>query len=267
LRGNDLLEVYDQHQPTLGDDAMRGTILDPVTGKPVEGRVKGLIHSHNEDFVINPSMFPEHVQESLRKGRERPGSRGPRMSGVTWRDLLTPRRVVVADGTQVLNSTSETIMCPDFTFAADAVEPGDVFKYTLFGSMSTVITTPGTITFRLRWGGVAGTSLAASGAFAPDPTAAATTLSYCVEWYFVVRTTGSSGTGLAFAKIVWNDFDDASATTLKGNLDMQLAPVSAPATATINTTTSSALSPTVQFSVNTATTQLTNGIALLESIN
>jgi hypothetical protein len=158
-------------------------------------------------------------------------------------------------------------MCPDFTFAADALEEGDVFKYTLFGAWSTVITTPGTVTFRLRWGGVAGTSLAASGAFAPDPTAGSTSLSFCVEWYLSCRETGSSGSAIAFGKIVWNDFDDASATTLKGNLDMQLAPVSAPAAVAINTTAASALSPTVQFSVATNPTNLTTMLAILESLN
>ena len=188
-------------------------------------------------------------------------------SAVGWRDVLTPRRVLAADGAQVLNTTSETIMCPDYTFAADSLEVGDAFKYTLFGSMSTVITTPGTITLRLRWGGVGGTSLAASGAYAPDPTAASTTLSYCVEWYVVCRSVGATGSLLAFAKIVWSDFDDATVTTLKGNLDMAMAPTSAPAAVTVNTTTANALSPTVQFSVATATTQATNLLALLESLN
>lgn len=210
--------------------------------------------------------LPPRVAEYLRLAQERPGKSGPTASGVTWRDTLTPRRVLVADGAQVLNTTSETIMCPDYTFAADALEVGDAFKYTLIGHISTV-TTPGTITFRLRWGGVGGTSLAASGAFAPDPTAAATTLSYCVEWYAVCRSTGTSGSILAAAKIEWSDYDDASTTTLKGNLDMRLAPTSAPAGVSVDTTTAKALSPTVQFSVSTATTQLTNVFALLESLN
>jgi hypothetical protein len=191
------------------------------------------------------------------------------MSDVKWRDVLTPARVLAANGTQVIATTSETIMCPDFTFAADAMEVGDVYKYTLFGDMSTVITTPGTVTFRLRWGGVGGTSLAASGAFAPDPTAASTDVTYCVEWYVVCMSVGATGALKAVGKIEWNDYDDASAATIVGNLNMRLAPTSALADAgtTVDTTTAKALSPTVQFSVTTATTQLTNHLAILESLN
>lgn len=189
------------------------------------------------------------------------------MSDVKWRDVLTPARVLGANGTQVLNTTTETIMCPDFTFAADALEVGDVYQYTLWGDISTVITTPGTITFRLRWGGVGGTLLVASGAFAPDPTAASTTVTYCVEWYVVCTAVGATGSLKGFGKIEWSDYDDASAAAIVGNLNMRVAPTSAPAGVSVDTTTAKALSPTVQFSVATATTQLTNHLAILESLN
>lgn len=233
---------------------MRGILLDPKTGRPIEAE-------------LGIERAPAHVLGWLAKARERPGKLGPTASSVGWRDVLTPRRVLTSDGAQVLNTTTETIMVPDFTFAADSLEVGDAFKYTLLGDISTVITTPGTITFRLRWGGVAGTLLAASGAFAPDPTAASTTVSYCIEWYIVCRATGSSGSLFAMAIIEPNDYDDATVTALKDNLNMKLAPVSAPAAVTVNTTTANALSPTVQFSVGTATTQLTNHIVILESLN
>ena len=189
------------------------------------------------------------------------------MSSVGWRDVLTPRRILQTDGTQVIATTSETVMCPDYTFAADALEVGDAFVYDLWGNMSTVITTPGTVTFRLRWGGVGGTTLAASGAFAPDTTAASTTVSYRVTWVVVCRSLGATGSLFAMGQIGWNDFDDTSAATIVGNLNMGFAPVSAPAATTVSTVAAAALSPTVQFSVTTATTQLTNHIAILESIN
>jgi hypothetical protein len=48
---------------------------------------------------------------------------------------------------------------------------------------------------------------------------------------------------------------------------MGVVPVSAPAAVSIDTTIAKALSPTVQFSVATATTQLVNHIAILESLN
>ena len=229
------------------------TRLDPLTGRRV---FRGGV------------AVPADIQAMLDKGAERPLSNGPLASSVGWRDVLTPRRVMQADGTQVSNTTTETRMCPDYTFAADALEPGDAFVYTLFGSMSTVITTPGTITFRLRWGAaVSGTSLAVSGAFAPDPTAGSTSLSYMVQWTTVVRSVGATGSMMTFGNIVWNDFDDASATTIVGNLNMNIAPVSANAAVTVDTTAATALTPCVTFSVATNPTNLTNQIAILESIN
>lgn len=241
--------------PTLGHAFM----LDPE----VQAHGKALIDRFHD-------KLPASTRELLEKAAEAAwGDRGTAYaSSVGWRDLLTPRRVLSADGTQILNTVSETIMVPDFTFAADYFEVGDAFKYTLLFDQSTVITTPGTQTYRLRYGGVAGTSMAASGAFAPDPTAAATTLTLGIEYWFVCRSVGSSGSFFTIGRFTPNDHDDASATTLKGNLDMQWIPVSAPAAvSSLDTTAAKAISPTFTSSVSTATTQLTNHIALLESLN
>lgn len=190
-------------------------------------------------------------------------------SAVGWRDVLTPRRVLAADGTDVNTSTAETIMCPDFTFAADYMEIGDAFKYTLLFDWATVITTPGTVTFRLKWGGVGGTALATSGAYAPDPTAAGTTISGIVEYWAVCRAVGTNAASFfCMGKMTLQDYDDASAATLKGNLDMSMIPVSAPAVVgSLDTTIAKALSPTVQFSISQAGNRLINHIAILESLN
>lgn len=253
--------------------------INPETGQ-LEKRPPGLLHSYAEDY--NP--FDPKVQDAGKALLEKEGGRLPdrirrylggnpwdgetvKASSVGWRDLLTPRRVLIADGTQVIASTSETIMCPDFTFAADYLEVGDVLKYTLWFDFSTVITTPGTMTFRLRWGGVGGVSLAASGAYAPDPTAANTVVSGKVEWVMVCRGTGAVGSAFVMGNADLGDYDDASAATLAANLSMNMIPSTTPAAVAIDTTTAKALSPTVQFSVTTATTQLTNHIALLESLN
>lgn len=247
-------------------------------------RRPGLLHSHFEDY--NP--FDPQVQESGKSILDRLGGRlpdrikrsldlasasewatAPKGSSVGWRDVLTPRRVLSADGVQVASSTAETVMIPDFTFAADYMEVGDAFKYTLLFSWSSVITGPGTFTFRLRWGGVGGTALATSGAYAPDPTAGSTSVTGMVEYYLVTRSIGSAGSMFAIGRL-WpgGDFDDASATTLKGNLDMVMVPASAPAAVgSLDTTTAKALSPTVQFTVSGATTNLTTHVGILESLN
>lgn len=261
--------------------------INPDTGE-LERRPPGMLYEFTSDYnPLDPEIMehgktlmtyqeqaqrvPSRIERWLEKSRLARWGDAPlvKASSVSWRDMLTPRRVMIADGAQVLNTTTETIMVPDFTFAADYMEIGDAFKYTLFFDWSSVITTPGTATFRLRWGGVAGTPiLAASGAYAPDPTAAGTTISGWIEYYLVCRATGTAGSFFCMGRMNLQDFDDATATTLKGNLDMGVIPVSAPAAATsADTTTAKALSPTVAFSVATATTQLTNHLAFLESLN
>lgn len=184
-----------------------------------------------------------------------------RASRQGWRETL---KVDVADGSAI-TAASEALVTSDYTFQAGTIQPGTALMYTTMGRLSSAITTPGTFTFSLRWGGLAGVLIAASGAFAPDPTAAATNLTVSADWYTICRTTGSAGTGIGFGRIWWNDFDDATVATIVGNLGMLHAPASAPATFVMDTTTGKALSPTYTPSLTTAS--YTNHFALLESIN
>lgn len=203
------------------------------------------------------------VLQNLEKGWQVRGAYEPRSSLQTWRETLY---ATIADGTQVLNTVTETICVPNYTIPAGYLYQGRVLKYTLLFDLSTVITTPGTVTLSLRWNGVAGTVLAVSGAYAPDPTAASTTVTGYAEYYMVCRSVGTSGSAFTMGRMWLNDYDDASATTIVGNLNMHVIPASAPAAVTIDTTAAVPLSPTVKFSVATATTQYTNHIAILESL-
>lgn len=185
----------------------------------------------------------------------------------------SPLVVDLADGAQILNSTAEAIIVPDFSFAANdpRLYPGAEFHCVCYGDVTFVITTPGTITWRVRWGGVAGTLLAASGAYAPDPTSGRANVPYKLEFDLVWRTIGAAGSAFCMGIVQMNDVDDASATSLKGNLDMQLfgsAGANTPAlVSSLATTSAQALSVTAQFSVSTATTQLTNHIRRLTAIS
>jgi len=185
----------------------------------------------------------------------------PRGSMQSWRESLY---ATVADGTAI-TAAAETIMVPDFTLPANYLYPGRVLKYTIFGKVSTAITTPGTITVRLRYGGVGGTELAASGAYAPDPTAALTNGTCWIEFYMVCRAVGTAAASLTFGRMEFADYDDASAATLKGNLDMAVIPTTGAATVNINTTTANALSPT--FTQTVATGSFTAMLAVLESLS
>ena len=262
-----------------------GVIRNPAPeGHPDHDRIEGVWDPNLGAFMLDPEVqahgrslmerftgiLPESTRELMDKAAAARWGDLPALqnSSVGWRDMLTPRRVLAASGTQISNTTSETILCPDFTFAADYFEVGDAFKYMILFEQSSVITTPGTQTYRLRYGGVAGTAMATSGAFAPDPTAAATSLSMALEFWFVCRSVGSAGSFMTMGRYTPNDHDDASATTLKGNLDMQMIPTSAPAAVgSLDTTTAKAISPTYTSSVNTSGTNATAHIAILESLN
>lgn len=185
----------------------------------------------------------------------------PKNSMQSWRETLY---ATVADGTAV-TAAAKTILVPDFTLPANYMYQGRVLKYTLFGKMSSAITTPGTFVHSLNWGGSGGIVLAASGAWAPDPTAASTNIAWRVEYDLVCRLVGSgtSGTILTFGQMDLKDYDDASATSLKGNLDMMTFPDAAAAVG-VDTTSAKALSPTVTPSV--ATGSVTAMLAVLEAL-
>lgn len=174
----------------------------------------------------------------------------------------------LADGTAVSATTTETIICPDYTFAANdpLIYPGAMFRIENFFDVSNVVTTPGTIRFRIRWGGVAGTVLADSGAISMDTTARSN-YSGSLEAQLVWRTIGSSGTAFCQGRVFLNNVPAGAAAAPQGIYTMGSAGANVPAVvSSLDTTSSKALSVTVQFSVNTSGTQLTNHLRLLSSI-
>jgi hypothetical protein len=243
----------------------QGVLLDPKTGRPkMEPPFDrpGVLKSY-ADPAAELRALPGHVLESLDKaGSASSLSDTPQGSAQGWEELLY---APLADGTAVTGS-AEATMVPIFTLPANYLYPGRILKWTVMGRQSTAITTPGTITLRLAYSatGLGAVVMAASGAFAPDPTAAATNLTFMVEWWTICRSSGVTGTGLSWGWIHWADYDDASAAAVVANLGMEMAPVSAPAVATIDTTVARALNPTYQSSV--ATGSMTAHGAFLESL-
>lgn len=182
--------------------------------------------------------------------------------------FTSPLAVDLADGTSVSATTSETIICPDFTFSANdnRIYPGAAFNIRCWFDVSNVVTTPGTLTLRVRWGGVAGTVLASTGAISLDTTAR-TSFSGNLLADLVWRTIGSAGTAFCQGVVHLNDVPAGSAGAPQGIYSMGSAGANAPAVvSSLDTTSSKALSVTAQFSVNTAGTQLTNHIRILSSL-
>jgi hypothetical protein len=250
-------------------------ILDPRTGKPADQT------NHYRDYLREAaSGDTDWLEDAFRAGRvpwsvvehmahavERRRASGPTATKQGFHEVLAND---IADGATVTATTTETIICPDYSFAANDphVYPGAVFRTTCYYGVSTVVTTPGTITMRLRWGGVGGTALAATGALAPS-TVATTLAGGWIEFLTTVRTIGAAGSMYTLGRQWLNNFDPTSATTLKGNLNMMAIPpngTSPAVVSSLDTTTAKAWSVTVQFSVVTANTTIINNERILECL-
>jgi hypothetical protein len=187
------------------------------------------------------------------------------MGAQNWEETLD---LLTADGTQISNSTSETIICPDFNIPAYYMSPGRTLKISAWGVCSNVVTTPGTLTMRVRWGGVAGTVLLASGAQGMDTTARTNAL-WALEAWITCRTAGATGTFNSGG--VWYQYN-LLASTAANLLPALLGSAGAPAASgnanvTVDTTTAKLLSVTAQFSVATSPTNLTCQQRVIRVIN
>lgn len=106
------------------------------------------------------------------------------------------------DGTALANSAVATSILPASAIcaiAAAALQVGSLLKITLRGRMSTLATTPGTLTFDLRLGGVV---VSAFGAIALNTTAQ-TNASWEATFLAAVRSIGS---GAAATALCTGDF-------------------------------------------------------------
>lgn len=180
---------------------------------------------------------------------------------------FAPLVIDVADGTQILNTVTETIIFPDYSFTASdpLIRVGSCWRTTVYADSSFVITTPGTLTIALRWGGVAGTVLATTGAFAPNPVAVSNR-AVVAQFVTVWRTIGAAGSAYTMGYWLPTSFDPTSAATLQANLNMAVFPSAPAVVGSLDTTTAKLLSVTAKHSVATATTQTTGHIRIIESL-
>jgi hypothetical protein len=183
----------------------------------------------------------------------------------TWVELLDS---ITADGTQISNTVTETIVCPDFNIPAFYEYPGRTLRLWAFGVNSNVVTTPGTLTARVRWGGVTGTVLLASAAQGLDTTAHTNAL-WALQAHIVCRTAGSAGT---FMSGGWFECFNLLSSTAANLLPALLGSAGAPGASgnvavTVDTTVAKLLSITAAFSVATSPTNLTCQQRVIEALN
>ncbi len=171
-----------------------------------------------------------------------------------------------ADGTAIANTTTETIIFPNITIPANYLQDGRVLRIIAFGRHGTTATP--TLTFRLRWGGVAGTVLAASGAITCGSTV--TAAMWRVELLVQVRGNGSAGSVFAVgeaevAEDAANTVGSATNATAVGL--MGSAGVATPAAVTVDLTADTALALTATWSAAYASNTLTGHVYTVEALN
>lgn len=249
---------------------MRGVVLDPRTGAPVGSEILADGEPYRyRNYLADAhasGRLPDSVMEYLEKARAKPRGSGPNATKQGFFEILAAD---IADGTQILNSAAEAVITPDYTFAANDphIYPSAYFKIECQFDVSNVVTTPGTLTFRIRWGGVGGTVLAATAAIALSATARAN-FTGSLEAVICWRSIGSAGSAFCMGKVFLNDVPVAADSAPQGIYTMTSGGANIPAVVSaLATNTATALSVTAQFSVATATTQLTNHLRTLASLN
>lgn len=173
-----------------------------------------------------------------------------------WSETLA---TAVAAGTAVTQST-ETIVFNNITIPANYMQDSRALRGRMFGQIGNVVTAVPTVTFRIRWGGVAGTVLAATAAIGLSATAFTAAI---WDWEFIIQTrsNGSSGTLMTIGSI--NLPNDATPQARP----MGSAGAATPAVATVDLTADTALSVTAIWSATNAANTLTGHIYTLEALN
>lgn len=182
------------------------------------------------------------------------------MSRQGWQELIN---WVVADGTAISATTTETIVFPNVTIPANYMQDGRVLAITAYGRHTSA---GQTVTDRVRWGGVAGTVITASGAtVAPTATAA------LWETTAVIQTRSNGATGTVFAmgqQVIYDDVVSTagSATGAPAVAGLGSAGLTTPAAVTVDLTADTSLSFTKQFGT-AGSNAVTGHIYILESKN
>ena len=174
---------------------------------------------------------------------------------------------VVADGPSINTSAAEALIYGDITVPANYIADGRMLKLRVKGKWST---TTGTVTviFRLRWGGLAGTLLCATGTI--TQLVSITNGLFDIEIDLIVRTNGSTGTIMAngVARVFAATAPTiGSATGAPAIAPMTAGGQTAPAAVTVDLTADKALSITAQMGASSASNIIQGLQYTLESCN
>lgn len=183
------------------------------------------------------------------------------MSLQTWQETLI---VAQSDGTALGNSTTETSIIPaaaKLTLPANYYNTiGQVLRCKAWGRISNIVTTPGTLTFRLKFGS---TTIVTATAISLNTTAK-TNVTFLLEISAILRAIGTSANFMN-AGIFTSESVLSSPTGTAGSF---MLPASAPAVGSNfdSTASSGLIDLTAQWSVANAGNTLQVHMYTLESV-
>lgn len=162
------------------------------------------------DLDSNLVFIPLHVQAMTAKERRkwmRDNGIVPSVTGGTSYGMFEMARPFMVNDGVAVTGASKTALTQDTIMTL----PGNYFDqvgkmvwFRVMGKYSNVITTPGTYTFTLSWGGSGGTTLVVSGAMTPEAVAARTDNLWYVDMWVKALAVGALTTSLtlmAYGKV------------------------------------------------------------------
>lgn len=169
-----------------------------------------------------------------------------------------------ADATAVGNTTTETIIVPDFVFPAYTFIQGSKIRAQFAGRISNVVTAVPTITFRVRVGTatLSATAVFATAALATRATVA-TNETFWGDYTLTCRSSGTAGTIMSIGNFNIPNLTGGTTT----NIINVMLPATAPATQNIDTTVANVLSLSAQWSAASASNTIQVHEYMLVSCN
>jgi hypothetical protein len=249
LLDNPLPDYYKRDESgaiLLGRDG-RPEFLPPFHDRPPEmaGMARTLGTWVNPDVDHERFLFdaPAHIRASLDRAKMLAGPLEPRAAS-GWQASISR---LDGDGTAITGVTTEQLLVPDYTVPGGFIYGGKQIKYVLWGRQSSVITTPGTFTIRLRWGGIAATALITSKAQRLRTASAATNAASQIEMLVTWRRAGPAAVAIGMGMCALSGASGAA-----GEATADSVWPDAPAEVTgLTTVAATALSATGQFSIST----------------
>lgn len=184
----------------------------------------------------------------------------------SWTGLLVSAN---ADSTAFNTSTAETsLLVTHAKFALPAnflTYPGQALRIRAMGRISNIVTTPGTLTLRVKFGA---TAVASTPAFALNTTAK-TNVTWILDWDLTLRSVGGGTSATFIHSGQWqSESYVGSPASSAGGPGTGMIPATAPAVGSgFDSTIANVIDLTAQFSVSNVGNAMQSHSYKLESLN